>query len=73
MWFWRLVGSLKEEEKALLLKFSTGSPRLPTGGFANLQVRLHIILMAFMISIIVYLCLIVKQFVTFHLLFPAGL
>eukprot|EP00731_Ephydatia_muelleri_P016647 Em0009g1071a len=36
-WFWRLVRSLKEEEKALLLKFSTGSPRVPAGGFANLQ------------------------------------
>jgi len=38
VWFWRLVKSLKEEEKALLLKFATGSPRVPAGGFACLQV-----------------------------------
>ena len=36
VWFWRLVRSLKEEEKALLLKFSTGSPRVPAGGFSQL-------------------------------------
>ena len=40
IWFWKLVGSLKEEEKALLLKFATGSPRAPAGGFASLQVNL---------------------------------
>lgn len=39
MWFWKLVRSLKEEEKALLLKFSTGSPCVPAGGFASLQVK----------------------------------
>ena len=38
IWFWKLVKSLKEEEKALLLKFATGSPRTPAGGFASLQV-----------------------------------
>jgi len=27
---------LKEEEKSLLLKFVTGTPCLPLGGFANL-------------------------------------
>ena len=36
VWFWCLVRSLKEEEKALLLKFSTGSPRVPAGGFSQL-------------------------------------
>jgi hypothetical protein len=30
------VRSLKEEEKALLLKFATGSPCVPAGGFKNL-------------------------------------
>ena len=40
IWFWKLVDSLKEEEKALLLKFATGSPRAPAGGFASLQVGL---------------------------------
>ncbi|KAK3749478.1 hypothetical protein QZH41_013460, partial [Actinostola sp. cb2023] len=38
-WFWDIVSKLKEEEKALLLKFSTGSPCVPLGGFANLRVR----------------------------------
>ena len=38
VWFWKLVHSLKEEEKALLLKFATGSPRAPAGGFSTLQV-----------------------------------
>ena len=41
-WFWKLVRSLKEEEKALLLKFSTGSPCVPAGGFASLQVNTHV-------------------------------
>ena len=35
-WFWSLVFTLKEEEKSLLLKFVTGSPCLPIGGFAHL-------------------------------------
>lgn len=38
-WFWRLVVDLKQDEKGLLLKFCTGSPRLPPGGFANLMVN----------------------------------
>ncbi|XP_065890153.1 E3 ubiquitin-protein ligase HACE1-like [Dysidea avara] len=37
VWFWSLVRSLPEEEKALLLKFATGSPRVPVGGFAHLE------------------------------------
>lgn len=37
LWFWRLLRSLKQEEKALLLKFATASPRVPSGGFACLQ------------------------------------
>ena len=40
VWFWKLVHSLKEEEKALLLKFATGSPRAPAGGFSTLQVAI---------------------------------
>lgn len=35
-WFWSVVSQLKEEEKALLMKFSTGSPCVPIGGFASL-------------------------------------
>lgn len=38
-WFWSLVSQLKEEEKALLMKFSTGSPCVPIGGFAALTVK----------------------------------
>lgn len=37
VWFWRLVGGLQQEERALLLKFSTGSPNVPAGGFSQLQ------------------------------------
>ena len=37
-WFWNVVSQLKEEEKALLMKFSTGSPCVPVGGFAALTV-----------------------------------
>ena len=36
-WFWKVVNELTEDEKALLLKFSTGSPCLPAGGFSQLQ------------------------------------
>lgn len=36
-WFWKLVQDLREEERALLLKFATGSPCVPAGGFASLQ------------------------------------
>jgi len=36
VWFWEIVEALKEEEKSLLLKFSTGSPCVPAGGFAKL-------------------------------------
>lgn len=32
------MSQLKEEEKALLMKFSTGSPCVPVGGFAALTV-----------------------------------
>ena len=39
-WFWNIVTPLKEEEKALLMKFSTGSPCVPLGGFAALTVNI---------------------------------
>ena len=41
VWFWKLMHSLKEEEKALLLKFATGSPRAPAGGFSTFQVAIN--------------------------------
>ena len=37
-WFWHLVQDLKEEERALLLKFTTGCPSVPAGGFSCLRV-----------------------------------
>ena len=36
-WLWRLVGKFTPEERTLLLKFVTGSSRMPAGGFAQLQ------------------------------------
>ena len=39
VWFWKVVSQLKEEEKALLMKFSTGTPCVPIGGFAALTVN----------------------------------
>lgn len=35
-WFWQFVLSLTSSEKGLLLRFTTGSSRLPPGGFADL-------------------------------------
>ena len=36
LWFWRVVRELKHAERALLLKFCTGSSRVPAGGFGSL-------------------------------------
>lgn len=36
-WFWRLVERFTPDERTLLLKFVTGSSRMPTGGFGSLQ------------------------------------
>ena len=38
-WFWAMVRQLSKTERALLLKFSTGSSRLPVEGFAGLKPR----------------------------------
>ncbi|KAK6326526.1 hypothetical protein J4Q44_G00021710 [Coregonus suidteri] len=35
-WFWKVVESLTQEERVLLLQFVTGSSRVPHGGFAFL-------------------------------------
>ena len=35
--FWRYVTSRSESERALLLKFCSGSSRVPCGGFSQLQ------------------------------------
>ena len=36
VWFWRVVRALEQAERALLLKFCTGSSHVPAGGFATL-------------------------------------
>ena len=36
-WLWRLVSRFSPEERTLLLKFVTGSSRVPVGGFAALR------------------------------------
>jgi hypothetical protein len=38
-WFWEVVESYDQPHLALLLKFTTGSPLPPVGGFANLRQR----------------------------------
>eukprot|EP00038_Savillea_parva_P000639 m.97467 g.97467 ORF g.97467 m.97467 type:complete len:935 (-) comp10217_c0_seq1:217-3021(-) len=36
-WFWDVVESMSNEERAMLLSFACGAGRLPAGGFAALQ------------------------------------
>jgi len=36
LWFWGVVKAMEQAERALLLKFATGSSRVPSGGFAAL-------------------------------------
>lgn len=36
-WFWRVVASLRSEERGLLLRFATGSSVPGPGGFARLR------------------------------------
>jgi E3 ubiquitin-protein ligase HUWE1 len=36
-WFWRAVRSFSQEERAKLIQFSTGTSKVPLGGFAKLQ------------------------------------
>ena len=36
-WFWELLSELPEVEKRLLLRFCTGSARVPPGGFRALE------------------------------------
>ncbi|XP_033102438.1 E3 ubiquitin-protein ligase HACE1-like [Anneissia japonica] len=35
-WFWEVVSEMSPEERVLLLQFSTGSSRVPHGGFSHL-------------------------------------
>jgi E3 ubiquitin-protein ligase HACE1 len=36
-WFWSIIKGLDQQERAAVLTFSTGSPRVPAAGFANLM------------------------------------
>jgi hypothetical protein len=37
LWFWEVLKDFNEEQRRLLLRFCTGSSRVPPGGFAELQ------------------------------------
>jgi len=37
VWFWQVVREMSEEQRGMLLHFTTGSSRLPLGGFRDLQ------------------------------------
>lgn len=37
VWFWQLLKDLTDEQRSMLLHFTTGSSRLPPGGFAALS------------------------------------
>lgn len=41
-WFWQVVQELNPEQGCMLLHFTTGSSRLPLGGFAELQPRFSV-------------------------------
>jgi hypothetical protein len=39
-WFWDVIESFTQEELSLLVKFTSGTPAAPVGGFANLPLRI---------------------------------
>jgi hypothetical protein len=41
-WFWEVVREMSQEAKAKLLHFTTGSSRLPSGGFQTLQPQFQV-------------------------------
>ena len=40
VWFWQVVGTFNEEEKAMLLQFITGSSKVPMGGFVSMPIKI---------------------------------
>ena len=36
-WFWEILEEYDHNKRQLFLKFVTGSPKVPLGGFANLK------------------------------------
>ena len=40
-WFWNVISRMSTGDRSKLLQFSTGSPLLPVGGFADLRPRWH--------------------------------
>ncbi|CAK0839186.1 unnamed protein product [Prorocentrum cordatum] len=45
-WFWEVVASFTEEQRALLLNFSTGSSRIPPGGFRDMSPQFQVQVLA---------------------------
>ncbi|CAE7591786.1 Tpi [Symbiodinium natans] len=45
-WFWEIVEEMPEELRRQLLRFATGSARLPPGGFAALKPRFAVVVSA---------------------------
>jgi hypothetical protein len=43
VWFWNIVQEMDEEQRRMLLRFVTGSGRLPPGGFASLSPRFTLV------------------------------
>jgi len=41
-WFWEVLEELNQEQKCMLLHFTTGSSRLPPGGFPDLQPKFNV-------------------------------
>lgn len=42
-WFWMLVGAMREQQRAALLRFWTSLPSLPCGGFGGLPQPLKLV------------------------------
>lgn len=42
-WFWIVLQEMDEEQRRMLLRFATGSGRLPPGGFASLSPRFTLV------------------------------
>ena len=67
IWFWETLEKFKEEEKALLLKFSTGTPCVPVGGFKALTVSITLFWIFRTIARAIYICTITELFSTLKL------
>lgn len=50
-WFWQIIRTLNEEQRARLLQFSTGTSRVPVQGFAYLQGNVSLLLILLLINL----------------------